>query len=872
MIVLVTDNLRKFDELSRIFARYNLPLTRRSRLDFDESLVSEMFAENDKLRAVLDETSQLIGAGHSTHLVSWRDESHHLESVVNRGVLRAWVTKDDRICEQLYTQEITGWLDHTRYQSALNGADVDEVFDWDSLFVVASTGLTYDQMRRRGFKNSVRDLVSSDFLVANLYFDERVDLRWSPRHPERAVDFGLSVGKFLGEHPHIDRDALGPVGVTALLDNVVADGVFFRAAENRRQRNYWAPGLNGGIPLTPKRDAIHEITFMVHDLMHQAVPDLVFSGIPDGSDKAHWRNVYSVWRMISEAFTIVIADMIYVDVLQKNGTAYDFTKRKIWPLFDHMSVGLGSSENLAESLRTLLYANVRYAVLGDDSGLRALRSSERKAEDFEAALAAYRDKYDGYFRADWRWTVDNFDAMSDRSPVFSRWRQLAGDELFAQCRLKLLDDVAGHCLREQGPALETLEGVVDAVFEVAFAQLSERLTPPPPAPVDSPTIKAAQRFMCGQLLLFAAWDFLPKSAALGKSISATLKGPMSIETIGRLEQRFSAHLDDMLASKLISEDDRRTWLGAHPLFDPSYVSYSRGSSDSSLADVARSCFAVPEKDAKPVALGEENGAKLVELGAAWNHIAGLEPKTRLAALLEAVGVSFHDDEKTLVRSPVVAVCGIGGLPVCKGPNDTWLVGASDGGIALADAVAAQRAMMAFAANMSYLNPRDTDPTAMYEAVIRRRHFSIAHTATINVLFAGHSSAVEHELACQRDILHLARVTVARTSAQSAPPIVVANPELADVVSRVRRATVEAIEAIEAIDQDMRSNRAPSLDFSESVNMLFPAAKASAVLVSGSLRNFQKLLGAVDDEGKETEFRALLRSLQSSLRALWPRLF
>lgn len=36
----------------------------------------------------------------------------------------------------------------------------------------------------------------------------------------------------------------------------------------QREKNYWWPGLNAGLPLTAKRDAVHEATFMAHDFGH----------------------------------------------------------------------------------------------------------------------------------------------------------------------------------------------------------------------------------------------------------------------------------------------------------------------------------------------------------------------------------------------------------------------------------------------------------------------------------------------------------------------------------------------------------------------------------------------------------------------------
>lgn len=59
------------------------------------------------------------------------------------------------------------------------------------------------------------------------------------------------------------------------------------------------------------------------------------------------------------------------------------------------------------------------------------------------------------------------------------------------------------------------------------------------------------------------------------------------------------------------------------------------------------------------------------------------------------------------------------------------------------------------------------------------------------------------------------------------------------------------------------------DALETVNNLAPAMRAGVVLVSASLRNFQKLFYAISDEGKEMEYRQALRCIRTQL---WPEVF
>jgi hypothetical protein len=150
-------------------------------------------------------------------------------------------------------------------------------------------------------------------------------------------------------------------------------------------------------------------------------------------------------------------------------------------------------------------------------------------------------------------------------------------------------------------------------------------------------------------------------------------------------------------------------------------------------------------------------------------------------------------------------------------------------------------------------------------VLARGHGSVAHLASVTRLLAGFSCAVENELNGQRDLVHLARLTEARTAAQHDPPLCVIDARDLDLF---REALAHARAALEAAPGD---ERGPA-DRHESRNLLFPAAKATMVLITGSLRALQKLVAAVDDEGRELEYRRCLAVIRGALSPLHPELF
>ncbi len=161
--------------------------------------------------------------------------------------------------------------------------------------------------------------------------------------------------------------------------------------------------------------------------------------------------------------------------------------------------------------------------------------------------------------------------------------------------------------------------------------------------------------------------------------------------------------------------------------------------------------------------------------------------------------------------------------------------------------------------MSYLNPERRSPAAMFDLLVSRGEFSVAHGVSVNVLVAGVSVGVENEFNSQRDLVHLARVTVARTRAQADPPIVVRDPALLASHRRI----------LDAVRAERAALSGTGADFQENANLMFPAAKATAFLMTASLRNLQRLLTGIDDRGKEAEYRDVLARLRDLLGSIWP---
>ena len=108
---------------------------------------------------------------------------------------------------------------------------------------------------------------------------------------------------------------------------------------------------------------------------------------------------------------------------------------------------------------------------------------------------------------------------------------------------------------------------------------------------------------------------------------------------------------------------------------------------------------------------------------------------------------------------------------------------------------------------------------------------------------------------------------ARTAAQTAPPLVVPHRDLLPLYQTVRSATQAGLDGAPPRPQDVGA-----LDWHEARNSVWSASKAQLVMITGSLRNLQKLVGDVDGDGKEVEYRTILWHINHMLHALLPTMF
>lgn len=237
--------------------------------------------------------------------------------------------------------------------------------------------------------------------------------------------------------------------------------------------------------------------------------------------------------------------------------------------------------------------------------------------------------------------------------------------------------------------------------------------------------------------------------------------------------------------------------------------------------------------------------------------AQLKSYEKLPFMHTAIGGGFHDKEKTIMIGSSVAIVTLGSFPIELNKTGDLSFMGHDVSLAMVKHKLYQSVGMS--SFMSYLNPKNKSLGAIAESTLELKHHSVLHQIQVGILLTGITIGVEHEFSTQRDIVHLSRLTVAKTSAQNNPCLVLSDPLHYEVYKEVLESTNKILEKHDVKNTEIR-------------NLVFPTAKASGILITGSLRNMMKLVSMKDSGGKESEFIEALLNIESALKSVFPEVF
>ena len=348
-------------------------------------------------------------------------------------------------------------------------------------------------------------------------------------------------------------------------------GIYYTAPDNPRVKLNWQPGING-IPLTPKKeDPWHERTYAVHDNGHHAFkPDLIMT--------THSRLdylLYIICRMMSEALTIIFADMFFTHGIKDKYQT--LANRRIYPLFESMHLSC-DSENLLETVYKTMEANVFYFILGDDSYYRGITTDT-------AVLDAFTEKYSEFAIADYVWTARNYDELRQQSHLQQKWYETI-TPLNQKFCLDLTSTEEFKMKINLPPNAETdLNLLVRTIFEYVFENNVKKFFVGAPITTIRPNnlAKAFIRYMCNQLYIFERFASLPNATIYKNLIVESLltidENSFTMDDIARIRAFYEEFLHECQQKNLITQDDFDTFRELYASIDPFFVSYDTKTSE-----------------------------------------------------------------------------------------------------------------------------------------------------------------------------------------------------------------------------------------------------------------------------------------------------
>lgn len=553
-IIICTSSNYKTIELSKYF--HNIGLKTHLIKKYDEENLKQQFLEYICIR----EQTQLINK-YSPNNASL----DKFEEVLHKSVVTLTIYKNKIIEDKKFYAEVEGFIFPNLKTTR------SDIYDWDDIFISSSTMKSYQEMKDNGIKNSARDLAFAqviDYLPDVFTYAEKTNLKFNPVIHNEIISFEPVI-KNLFDNNNYYQVAYKNEVFNSIVNHIINDGLFIRRASNRHQKNYWLPGLNAGIPLTPKKDELHELTFMFHDIMHFLYPDLVLL-----DDSIESKNKYIISRMMSEAFTLVLADMLFISLLKDSNIEYDYNKRKIYPLFENMKFEI-TQDNLPQ-IKQLLWANVLFAVLGQDEPLKVLVKND-------IVFEAYKNKYQRFFQEDYEWTSHNCNNMSKQCSQTLKWYEMLKFQGIS------IPNTKDFC-PEFNIDLSLLEQV-EIIFECMFGKLESVVKKNESYNSQQCLTNAVRKYIAGQIYIFFKFETLYNLLFLSEIMKIVTKDIITKDELNTVLRLYEAYINKLGKDNFISPYEVNNFKNIYPIFEPFYVFYDQKESKD-FASTLKSIFCI----------------------------------------------------------------------------------------------------------------------------------------------------------------------------------------------------------------------------------------------------------------------------------------
>lgn len=518
-VILITNNSYKYNEFVNHFKLYGITVTPTpTNTVFDADLLNSA-------DIIMSEESTLVDIN-GNKITSYKN----LDIVYHQSTLNVYYSEDGSIKSNSYINKIKGYID-------LSKKSIDKVFGWDDVFVNIHTHKSNQEMNDLGLKLSARDINIAKFLKT---------LSFNTLSEKESITF-MYAETFLKDKEYINSlyEVNQPIGIHNILKKFLSKEIFIREANNKREKNYWLPSLNSGLPLTLKSDKLHTQTFLFHDICHLMLPDLIVD-----TNRKYSKETYIIHRMMSETFSLVIADMLFIDFIKESGITYDFNKRKIYPLFNSLKKHYNiNTNNFDDNLKNLFYGVSKYFILGDDTYINF--------SDTQSEFLDFKNKYDNFAIADLEWTEKNYNQMTSNLDIINKWI----------CGIYMGEH--NITLSKVMNMLKNFDNLFDEIFNIYYTKflylISEKT-------MDN---NFFIRYMIGQSLIFTKFSFLPESEIFKKNIFLELKTDINIESIERIRNYYKLFIELLRDRNLIQQEDCDIFKQIYPLFNPIYVYYDK---------------------------------------------------------------------------------------------------------------------------------------------------------------------------------------------------------------------------------------------------------------------------------------------------------
>jgi hypothetical protein len=568
---LITTNNNKFNEIYDKYKLYGYKVILINESEIDDFLKYK----SKKLvrKFVMYEQTNLINK--ISNEIIKANIKYNLYPVIHHSKMKFWYLDNNEIKSDIIESKIEGFLDFSKQ------VNDKSKYDWDDIFIVNNGyNLTYYEYNKMKYKVSARDHNVTFLINKFIYYKSLVDLCHTPQKYKSPVDFTKTVSSYLQNNPEFTNIYAKKYKLNNILITAVNQGVFFRASKNRRQKLYWVPGLNAGIPFTPKpKDIRHEMTYMMHDFCHHIIPDLVFTG----NHSSLIRKVYVASRLMSEIITLVLADMIFVDSLMRSDIGYETVlERKIYPIFTE--IDKCHKDNIWELIQKLLWGSFYYCFYGDISIWESLMINKKPLEPF-------KNKYDAYFMEDGKWSRRNYDYMSKQDPIIYQdwWENVKnlrnyGHKLKLQSIEEFIEEQSiTNELKEKDILKLIFNGILKKYIEPMFniENIIEEFTS------QQQLKNTFLRYMMGQSIIFSEYSFTRQSKQKRDIINKLLENEITNETINVIRYHYNDFLNYLLNANLINNDDCQTYKDFCPIFPPYIIDYDHNKESRKIGEFIR---------------------------------------------------------------------------------------------------------------------------------------------------------------------------------------------------------------------------------------------------------------------------------------------